>query len=162
MKISLYTEKEASLYIKKTKRSGLLSGIFLFLAIGCFAMSILLATYESKAIWMPLGSFLVIVPSVLSFLFFLKRKHVLDGLYLYRQIMESEGERFYGAFVSMKEHPITLSNGFEVYEVILEEELGERKMVYVPSDKMGSLKMEKGKIYYFKIVSQYLAEVQDD
>ncbi len=161
MKASFYTEEEASLFERKSKVSLILAILFLAFAVIAFTLSILLSSYETKLLWMIFGCFLSLVPCCLSFLFFMQRKHRLDGLYLYRQILNEEGESYEGTILSIKDYPITLANSFEVYEIEVELAPEEKKIFYVSSDKRKAFDFEIGKRYRFLIVSLYIKEIEN-
>lgn len=161
MKTAFYTKEEASLFEKKSKISLALAILFLAFAVIAFALSVLLSAYETKLLWMIFGCFLCLVPFCLAFLFFMQRKHRLDGLYLYRQILEEQGEAYEGTILSIKEHPITLANSFEVYEIEVELAPEEKKIFYISSDKRKAFDFEISKRYRFQIVSLYIKEIEN-
>ena len=155
--VSLYSQSE----IEKSRKNGTKCLVFAVVSLILFALaaslSIVLATYETKMLWMVLGSFLSIVPLATAFLFFFKRKHILDACFLYQEILSRDGERVCGVYESVSDNVITLQNGFEVYEVSLriEENI---KTVYLLSSQKGLFNPEEGKPYVFIISSSYLKE----
>lgn len=161
MKVAFYTKEEASLFEKKSKASLVLGVLFLAFAAIAFTLSILLSSYETKLLWMIFGCFLSLVPFCLSFLFFAQRKHRLDGLYLYRQILDEQGDSYEGAILSIKDYPITLANSFEVYEVEVELAPEEKKIFYISSDKAKAFDFETSKRYRFLVVSLYIKEIEN-
>lgn len=158
--ISLYSKKEADLYEKKAQRSLLYSIVFFLLFVMAFTLAVILSNYEWQLFWMLFGSFLSIVPFAFSFLFFFQRKKRLDALYIYRQILMADGEKMIGTYRDTSAYPITLPNGFEVYELIVDLE-GEVRKFYVPSSKREALILEEGRSYCFIVVSNYLKEYID-
>ncbi len=160
MKAVFYSQEEATLFEKKSKTSLILAILFLVFALIAFALSLFLSTYETKLLWMVFGCFLSLVPFCLSFLFFVQRKHRLDGLYLYRQILKEQGEPYEGTILSIKDYPITLANSFEVYEIEVELAPEEKKIFYVSSDKRKAFDFEENKSYRFLIVSLYIKEIE--
>ncbi len=161
MKKSFYSKEEVLVFEKKSKTSLVLAIIFLVFAVLAFALSILLSAYETKLLWMIFGCFLSLVPFCLSFLFFMQRKHRLDGLFLYRQILKEQGEPYEGTVLLIKEHPITLANSFEVYEIEVELGPEEKKIFYLSSDKQKESGIVPGQRYRFLIVSLYIKEIED-
>lgn len=159
--VCLYSQSEIVKSRKKASKCLLFAIISLVLLVFVTSLSIALATYETKVLWMVLGSFLSAVPLSASFLFFFKRKHVLDGCFLYQEILSREGEAVEGVYESISENTITLQNGFEVYEVSLRT--GENLMtVHLLSSQRGLFKPEEGKRYAFVISSSYLKEWGDE
>ncbi len=161
MKAAFYTKEEASVYEKKSKVSLALAILFLSFAAIAFTLSILLSSYEAKLLWMIFGCFLSLVPFCLSFLFFAQRKHRLDGLYLYRQILDGQGDSYEGTILSIKDYPITLANSFEVYEIEVELAPEEKKIFYISSDKRKAFDFEISKRYRFLVVSLYIKEIEN-
>ncbi len=158
--ISLFSKKEAELYEKKAQRSLLYSIVFFLLFVMAFALIIVLSNYEWQLFWLLFGSFLSTVPFLFSFLFFFQRKKRLDALCIYRQILMTDGEKIIGTYRGISAYPITLPNGFEVYELIVDLE-GEVRKFYVPSSKRDALNLEEGSSYCYIVVSNYLKEYID-
>lgn len=160
MKRVFYSEDELALGKKKCKQSLFCCAIFFSLAVIAFALSILLATFERKIMWMVLGCFLSIVPFSLSFLFFFQYRRRSESVCMYKQILNEEGETYKGAVTAIKEHPITLSNSFEVYEVEVTLDPQNMKIFYLSSDKIKGCGIEIGNYYSFRIVSLYIKEIE--
>lgn len=160
MKRMLYSQEEASAFEKKSRQSLVLALLFLAFALASFLLSLLLSAYETKLLWMALGCFLTLVPFCCSFLFFMQRKHRQDGLFLYRQILSEVGEAYEGVILSIKDHPITLANSFEVYEVEVALTPEERKIFYVSSDKREACDFHINEPYRFLIVSLYIKGIE--
>lgn len=158
--MSLYSKEEAELYRKKANKSLILSILFFLLFVSAFASVIVLSTYDWKLFWMIFGSFFCLVPFALSFLFLLQRKHRLDALYIYRQILDQEGEGKVGLYRGISSNPITLPNGFEVYELEVEIE-GESRKYYVSASKKDGLTLESDRSYRFRIVSNFVKGYED-
>ncbi len=158
--MSLYSKEEADIYEKKAKRSLVYSIIFFLLFAAAFALTIILSTYEWQLFWMLFGSFLSLVPFALSFLFFFQRKKRLDALFIYRQILVADGEKVAGKYLSIATYPITMPNGYEVYELTIDSE-GEVRKFYLLSAKRNRLTLEEGHSYRFNVVSNYLKEYED-
>ncbi len=158
--MSLYSLEEATLYQKKANKSLALSILFFVLFALAFAFVIVFSTYDWKLFWMVFGSFFCLVPFALSFLFFLQRKHRLDALYIYRQILDQQGESKVGLYRDICPDSITLPNGFEVCEVVVEIE-GENRKYYVPFSKKDKLSLENDHCYRFCVVSNFIKEYED-
>ena len=159
-KISFVSNIDSLKISKKSKQNFIFGFVFLFIFLFCFIISIILSEYETRVFWMIFGSFLSIVPLILSLCFFFKRKHELDYNYLYLQLLDSEGEEIIGEYISISEDKITLQNGFEVYTMKININDNIRN-IYVLSDKIDLLKVELNHLYRFVIVSSFLKEVSD-
>lgn len=159
-KISFVSSIDSSEMIKKSKLNLIYGFVFLFISILCFVISIILAEYNTRIFWMIFGSFLSIVPLIISLCFFFKRKHELDFNYLYLQLINSEGEEIIGEYISISEDKITLQNGFEVYTMKINVNDNIRN-IYVISDKIDLLKTESNHTYRFVVVSSFLKEISD-
>lgn len=159
-KISFVSNIDSLKISKKSKQNFIFGFVFLFIFLFCFIISIILSEYETRVFWMIFGSFLSIVPLILSLCFFFKRKHELDYNYLYLQLLDSEGEEIIGEYISISEDKITLQNGFEVYTMKININDNIRN-IYVLADKIDLLKVELNHLYRFVIVSSFLKEVSD-
>lgn len=160
MKRVFYSEDELTLGKKKSKQSFFCCLIFFSLAVIAFALSILLATYENKIMWMVLGCCLSLVPFALSFLFFFQYRRRSDSARLYKRILGEEGEIYQGTVTEVKEHPVTLSNSFEAYVVEVALDPQNKKIFYLSSDKIKDCCIEAGNYYSFRIVSHYIKEIE--
>ncbi len=134
--------------------------LFLLISFACFALVIILSSYETRVLWMIFGSFLIIVPLIISLCFYFKRKHQLDSAFLYSQLLESNGEEIKGVISSISEESITLQNGFEVYIIKINCNDNIRS-VYLFANKLDLMKIDLSKTYLFNIVSGYLKEIKD-
>lgn len=159
-KISLVSLSEYEIYKNKSKRNLIFGIIFLIISLACFVLSILLSTYESKILWMIFGSFLAIVPLLISLYFFLRRKNELDSAFIYSQLLNENGEEITAQIDDIALETITLQNGFEVYSIKIKYEDNKRN-VFVLKDKFDSLSLVINKTYHFCIVSSFVKEISN-
>ncbi len=159
-KISLVSFNEYESYKNKSKRNLILGIVFLFISLICFVISILLSTYESKILWMILGSFLAIVPLLISLYYFLRRKNELDSAFIYSQLLNEKGEEITALIEDIALEKITLQNGFEVYSIKINYEDNIRN-VFVLADKFDALSLVINKTYHFCIVSSFVKEISN-
>ncbi len=149
---------------EKIKRSSgidlLFFFIFLLISFACFILAIILSSYENRYLWMIFGSFLSIVPFIISLCFYFKRKHQLDIAFLYSQLLDNKGEQIIGKVASITEERLTLQNGFEVYTIKINSN-DHIRSVYLLGDKFDLFKINLNKTYTFIIVSGYLREIID-
>ncbi len=161
MKTSFYSEQEACLFEKKCKLSFAFFIVFLFLLAIVFALAIVLATYETKLIWMIAGSVFCIVTFSFAFLFFMQWRRCKESLGLYRKILAEEAEPYRGTVTFIKDHPITLANSFEVFEVEVDLGSDDKKIFYLSSDKKGAFEFKTNQTYLFWVASLYIKEIAD-
>ena len=161
MKTSFYLEQEACLFEKKCKLSLALFIVFLSLFAIVFTLPIVLATYETKFIWMIVGSVFCIVTFSFGFLFFMQWRRRKESLGLYRKILTEKAELYQGTVNFIKDHPITLANCFEVFEVEVDLGSDNKKIFYLSSDKKGTFELKANQTYLFWVASLYIKEIDN-